>query len=278
MKLTVLVENNTKVNYYFRGESAFSVLIEDGDMKMLFDVGLSDAFLRNALQMQKSLLGLDYIVLSHGHLDHIWGLQSLTRHYAEADLGHISHSRPKVIAHKKVFMSRKVPVFNNVEIGSDFTEKSLGEYFDVSLDKEPQWITDKWVFLGQIKRKYHDYEGNIPVGVDDDGNPDYVLDDSAIVYKSPSGLVIITGCAHSGICNTIDYAKEVCGDNRIVDVIGGFHLNNCPDTQLQGTVEYMKQLNPPALHMCHCVDLKSKVEMAKVANLKEVWVGLTLEY
>lgn len=274
LKLTFLVDNNTKVGYYFRGESAFSLLVEDGSRKILFDAGYSDAFLRNAQQMGISLLDLDYIVLSHGHLDHTWGLIPLTKYFTEAGFGKIAYKKPTVIAHPNVFEAKELA--DEVQIGSIFSKEQLSCFCDINLSKSPVWITDKLVFLGEIERT-NDYENKTPVGKDNSGS-DYVEDDSAIVYKSPDGLVVISGCAHAGICNTIEYAKKVCKDDRIVDVIGGFHLLNPPESQLAPTLDYISKINTGALHACHCVDLKSKIALSKVANLQEVWVGQTLEF
>ncbi|HKL42815.1 MAG TPA: MBL fold metallo-hydrolase, partial [Clostridia bacterium] len=92
------------------------------------------------------------------------------------------------------------------------------------------------------------------------------------------GLVIITGCSHAGICNIIDYAKKVCNEDRIIDVIGGFHLLNPEQAVLDKTVEFFKNLNTDKVHACHCTDLKSKIELAKVVDIEEVGVGMTLVY
>ncbi|MBN1222691.1 MAG: MBL fold metallo-hydrolase, partial [Candidatus Aminicenantes bacterium] len=108
--------------------------------------------------------------------------------------------------------------------------------------------------------------------------PDRLLDDTALAYKSPQGLVVITGCSHSGICNIVEQAKRLCKEERILDIVGGLHLLNPSIEQLQGTLEYMKHLNPKEMHACHCTDLNSKIALSRVANLKEVGVGLILEY
>jgi 7,8-dihydropterin-6-yl-methyl-4-(beta-D-ribofuranosyl)aminobenzene 5'-phosphate synthase len=105
-----------------------------------------------------------------------------------------------------------------------------------------------------------------------------MLDDSAIAYRSSKGLVIITGCSHSGICNIVEHARTVCGNERIVDIVGGFHLLNPSQEQLQGTISYLKTINPTVVHACHCTDLMSKIEMSRSVELKEVGVGLVLEY
>ena len=68
------------------------------------------------------------------------------------------------------------------------------------------------------------------------------------------------------------------GDRRVIDIVGGFHLLNPTREQLQGTVEYLKAINPETIHACHCTDLKSKIEMSRSLELKEVGVGLVLEY
>ncbi len=108
--------------------------------------------------------------------------------------------------------------------------------------------------------------------------PDFVLDDSALVYRSDRGLVIITGCAHAGICNTVACAMKVCGEDRVADIIGGFHLQDPPEDQLAGTVQYFKEVKPAAVHAYHCTDFHSRRALAAVSPLSEVGVGLTLAY
>ena len=80
MKLTVLVDNNTLIDRYFLAEPGLSFLIEDGDTVVLFDTGYSDIFLKNAWKIGLSLTNIDYLVLSHGHLDHTWGLEPLIKY------------------------------------------------------------------------------------------------------------------------------------------------------------------------------------------------------
>jgi 7,8-dihydropterin-6-yl-methyl-4-(beta-D-ribofuranosyl)aminobenzene 5'-phosphate synthase len=90
--------------------------------------------------------------------------------------------------------------------------------------------------------------------------------------------VIISGCAHAGICNTVTDAMRVCDDSRIADIIGGFHLLEPTKKQLLNTVEHMAKWQPKVLHACHCTDLKSRLALSQVADLQEVGVGLELNY
>ena len=278
MKLTVLVDNNTFISRYFCGEPGLSFFIEVSGKKILLDVGYSQLFIDNARKMNINLLDLDFIVLSHCHLDHTWGLLSLMKLYTEAALEKIPRKKPLLVAHPDVFASRtsdKVP-----EKGSVISLEKLSLHFDVILSETPVWLTEDMAFLGEVERKT-DFEGKTAIGrilKADTETKDYLVDDSALVYKSQEGLVIITGCSHSGICNICEYGKKVAEHNKVIDVVGGFHLLNPDKEQLDGTLKYMKNLSPLKVHACHCTDLKSKIALSKVVDLEAVGVGLKLEY
>ena len=160
------------------------------------------------------------------------------------------------------------------------TADSLSEVFELKLSASPVFITENLVYLGEIPR-VTSFEADKPLGkvVTDLGEkPDFLLDDSALVYRSESGLVIITGCSHSGICNIMEYAKKVMNDDRILDIVGGLHLLDPSKPKLSGTLDYLKDLNPKTLHACHCTDLRSKIALANVVKLEEVGSGMVLEY
>jgi len=277
MRLTVLVDNNTLIDRYFYGEPGVSYFIEDEGKKILFDVGYSDAFIRNAQKMNIDLLNIDFLVLSHGHMDHTWGLDPLIRGYTEAVIEKIDHGRPTVIAHPLTFLTKTMNGLG--EIGSMVSEEKLSKHFRIRLSKDPVWLTERIVFLGEIERN-NDFEAKIPIGkvkanyLEDD----YLMEDSALAYRSSEGLVIITGCSHAGICNIVEHAKRICGEDKIVDIVGGLHLLDPSKEQMQGTLDYMKKLQPNEVHACHCTDLNSKIALSRVVNLREVGVGLKLEY
>ena len=276
MQLTVLVDNNTLIDRYFLAEPGLSFLIEDEDLSVLFDTGYSDIFIRNAQKMGKTLANLDFIVLSHSHLDHTWGMEPYLRYLTERTIEQLPFSRPALVTHPETLTG--VSADGLKEIGSLISKDKLAKHFDLQVSKEPQFLTEHLVFLGEIPR-INDFEGTLPFGRKDGSNEDdIVIEDSALVYKTSNGLVIITGCSHAGICNIIDYAKKVCKDQRILDIIGGFHLLNPPKRQLEGTISYFKNLHPDSVYACHCTDLASKIALSRVVNVKEVGVGLSLQY
>ncbi|HMA66524.1 MAG TPA: MBL fold metallo-hydrolase [Desulfosalsimonadaceae bacterium] len=278
MQLTVLLDNNTLIDRYFLGEPGVSYWIQEGDTRVLFDVGYSDAFIVNARKMDIDLLQSDYIVLSHGHLDHTWGLDPLIKLYTEAAIESIPAKRPTLIAHPDAFFTKSIEGCR--EIGCTIAQEKLETQFQLNLPKTPFWITEKLVFLGEIERT-NAFENREALGVvhgAEGARPDFLMDDTALAYTGEDGLVIITGCSHSGICNIIEYARKICRRDKVADVIGGFHLLQPSQTQLDHTLTYFANLQPQQLHACHCVDLDSKIALSRAANLKEVGVGLSVQY
>lgn len=274
VQLTFLVDNNTLIDRYFLAEPGLSVFIEDGDSTGLFDVGYSDVFLTNARRKGIDLRALDWIALSHGHLDHTWGLDALIRHFLESAL----QARPALVAHPEVFRSRYAHDAN--EIGMLLDEERLARHFEPHLTAEPCRLTDDLLLLGEIPRTTS-FEPPVAVGEYDtpDGpEPDFIPDDTALVYTGGDGLVVISGCAHSGICNTVEQARNVTGVRDVRAVLGGFHLQNAPQERLQQTVDYLGSLDLDALYACHCTDLAAKTALASTCPLKEVGAGLSLAF
>ena len=276
MKLHILVDNHTLIDRYFRAEPGFSLLIEHQGTRLLFDTGYSDLFLANAEKMGLPLSHLDFLVLSHSHLDHTWGLDPFIRYLTQRQIEGLPFQRPRLVGHPGIFNS--VGIGDLPEIGCLVSRKKTGRHMDLALSKTPMELAPGLFFLGQIPRE-NDFEGRSPIGQLAKGaGPDLVMEDSGLALKTDRGLVIITGCAHAGICNTICHAMRVCGDQRVVDVIGGFHLLDPNPVVLKKTVDFFRDLAPQAVHACHCTDLASKIALASAVTVREVGVGLSLEY
>lgn len=279
LSLRVLVDNATLVDRYFIGEPGLSFYLECGGKRILFDTGYSDALLVNAKKMGIDLLNLDLVVLSHGHIDHTGGLTFLLRALMEASLEERPHRMPMVIAHPHCFYPRPMPLVG--DIGSPVNEAKILRQCPVTTSKKPLWLTGDLVFLGEIDRTMDiipDRDKKRTIITPDGPQPDCLLDDSALVYLSKQGLVIITGCSHAGIGNIIAYAKKIGVNQRIRDVIGGLHLKESDHETLEGTLSYLKSVHPAALHPCHCTSLAAKTALAAVAPVGEVGVGSVFEY
>ena len=226
----------------------------------------------NARKMGLAIADVDLIVFSHGHNDHTWGIKYLV----EQELKNKSN-KPKLVAHPHVF---DVKICDGEEIGIGVSKDALSQTMDVILTEEPLWISNNLVFLGEIERT-NKFENTNPIGkriINGSIKDDFLMDDSALVYKAKEGLVIITGCSHSGICNIIEYARKVCNEKRVLDIIGGFHLLSPDKEQIENTIDYLKKIKTRNVYASHCTDLKSKIRLSHVVNIQEVGVGLSLEY
>ncbi len=278
MKLTVLVDNTALTDRYFLAEPGLSIYIEDGKNRILFDTGYSGILIENAWKMGINLLDLGEVVLSHGHLDHTWGLDALIRLHTEAIIEGRGRIEPTFIAHPDAFLTRSYGGIG--EIGCHLSVEELFRHGKVLLTAAPLWLTENLVFLGEIERRF-EFEQVPPCGyiyTPDGIRDDLIADDTALACKTPEGLVIVTGCSHAGICSIAEQAREVCGEDRIADVIGGFHLEDPQPGQLQGVVDYFSEVRPAALHPCHCTGLAAKIALSKVVDVRETGVGLHLEY
>ncbi|WP_207263301.1 MBL fold metallo-hydrolase [Desulfovibrio sp. Huiquan2017] len=276
MELTFLVDNNALVGSPCLAEAGLSMFIEADGRRVLFDTGYSDAFLVNARRKGVDLLRLDWIALSHGHFDHTWGLGMLLRQYCESGVRDIP--RPGLLAHPKALVTKRyrgIP-----EFGPLLSREKLESYFDLTLSDQPVRLSDSLVGLGEIERVM-DFEQSATLGERlEDGAfvPDDIPDDTALAYVSDTGLVVIAGCAHSGICNTVEQARRVTGVDRVRAVLGGFHLQNAGPERLGPTADYLAALNLEGLWCCHCTDLAAKIALAAKCPVKEVGSGLTLAF
>ncbi len=277
MKIKVLADNNTIIDRYFLGEPGLSFLLETDGEKMLFDMGYSDVFIKNAFKMGETLRDIDKVVFSHGHMDHTWGLDPYIRILSECETEKLEYTRPSLVAHEELFLTRRFETFN--EIGSLVSEDKAARHFDMELTNKPVKLTDKLWFLGEIERK-HDFEGKMAIGeVLRDGawEPDLVTDDTAMAYEADGGIVVVTGCSHAGICNIIEQAKKVTGIEKIVGVIGGFHLMDGESRQVVETGKYFKRNGIEEVYACHCTCLAAKIKLSEYVKINEVGSGMLIE-
>lgn len=247
-KITIL---HNELEKFIEEDSGFSVLIEIENKKLLFDVSYSDDIIKNAEKGNIDLDNIDYLVLSHGHIDHTEGLRFI-------DLFQVKN----LLAHPDCFQKKYFTGMGY--IGVPLLLDYLQQRTKVILTKEPYWIEeDKIVFLGQIPRKT-DFEAQEPIGYLENKEGDFVLDDSAIVIRTDKGLIVISGCSHAGICNIIEYAREVCNEKRVYVVMGGLHLFNNEATDR--TIKFIKNQDIEKIYPAHCLDEYAFAEFKKIGG------------
>lgn len=248
MKINILCENqvgekNSKVCI---AEWGISLLIEINGVKILFDTGHTDVYIKNAKQLGLNIEDVDFIVLSHYHWDHSGGIQR-----------YISKERKKLVIHPDII--KKLPKKESVKIIKKF---------EIIKTRKALEFSDNIIFLGEIPRNNEFEKGEY--------NGDKMLDDSALAIKTDKGAVVLTGCSHSGIVNICEYAKKVTGKN-LHAVIGGFHLFDEDKEIADKIIDYFKSENINKIYPMHCVDLSILSRFKENFNIDKLSSGDEIE-
>lgn len=243
----VVLNDNRNDSKNLEDEHGYSLYIEVDDKKILFDAGQTDIFKKNASKLDVNLDDLDYAVLSHGHYDHGNGLKYLDK-------------KINLVCHPNCNQFRRSKRTGNYG-GLNQTKEELKQKFNLIESSIPYKISENVFFLGEIERK-NEFECKTFPMTKEDGTDDNVIDDTGIAIKTEKGLIVISGCAHSGICNTVEYAKKVARDERILLVMGGFHLKVIDKVTLK-TIEYMRKNNVQNIYLSHCTSDKVCAEFEK---------------
>lgn len=246
VSVTILVENTTPVPELI-GEYGFSCLVTVDGKSLLFDTGSARALFPNSQVLGVKLAEIKDVVISHGHFDHTGALLPLLQQYGPK----------KIYAHPHLLLPRLFPLKNGriKKIGTPFNEHELnaaGAEF-IMLDR----FTQIWpgVYLsGEIPRDndFEDVGGRFQIEIGGLTIDDALPDDMALIIDHPEGLIIISGCAHAGLVNTIAYALRMTGQTRILAYIGGTHLLTATNQRLDRTIAALKSYNIDKLMVAHC--------------------------
>jgi len=252
LRVTVLVENSVIYPFDVIGEHGFSVFVEMEDFCFLFDTGQGKALINNALALKKDLRTIKFLYLSHGHYDHTGGLAELLKIKAPLDI----YAHPDIFL-ERYWMKGGVKKY----IGIPFTKaylEGLGARF--IFHREFQEIAKNVFSSGEVPRKTPfekiDKEMKVKIG-EEEFVQDELLDDYSLAIKTKKGLVIILGCAHSGIVNIINHFVEKTGVDKIYAVLGGTHLGFASEEQLEETLKVLKEYEIEKLGASHCTGLSA---------------------
>jgi 7,8-dihydropterin-6-yl-methyl-4-(beta-D-ribofuranosyl)aminobenzene 5'-phosphate synthase len=250
LSITALNENTAGMGN-FLGEWGLSLLIETDTAKILLDTGASISAVHNAESLGIDLSKIDRIVLSHGHSDHSGGLREMLRK-TKKEIEIIAH--PDVWQAKYSRRDEKPAQY----IGIPFRQEEL-EYLGARfrLTKDPLKIADNVWTTGEVPM-VTGYETIDPMLFIKEGSglkPDPVMDDQAVIVKTEKGLVIVLGCAHRGMINTLYHAQKLTGVTRVYAVMGGSHLISASEERLWQSIAALKESGVQKLGLCHCTDL-----------------------
>ncbi len=258
-KLKITVLNDNIAGRWCRAEHGLSFRIE-ADRTVLFDTSSSDLIAYNAKILNIDLQQIDTIVLSHGHDDHTGGLSLF--------------EGQQLICHPDTFLKR-TRKSNGTNIGIKWSEDEIRSKFDLVLSRDPIQLSEQVYFLGEIPR-LTEFESKQTAFRKADGTDDFVMDDSGLAIVTSKGLVVISGCAHSGICNMTAHATKVTGIDKVHLVIGGFHLQN-DDATTQQTIDWMKSMQVEQVIPSHCTSFSAQAAIFKSFRFIPIKSGNTIE-
>lgn len=235
------------------GEWGFSALVEADGHKILFDTGAHpDTVVRNAQELKIDLSDVQDVVLSHFHDDHTNGLMTLRRELAKKNPAALS----RVHVAKGIFLERRGKDTNPMIAVKAEYEATGGKF--IEHDKADEIFPGIWL-TGPVPRVYPEknYPGGIEVKEDGKWVEDNVPDDQSLVFNTERGLVLLAGCGHSGLINTLVYARKEVRPAPVDAAIGGFHLYAASDETLDWTAGKLKEFQTAQLMGAHCTGIES---------------------
>jgi len=261
-KITIL---STMLSDSYIGEWGFSAMIEVGGERILFDAGSREnTVVQNAKELNINLDNIDNIFLSHNHKDHTGGLTTLKKEYPNsfknAHVGEgIFYSRPNSEGDDNYILSNK----NTLE--------NLGIKF-ISHKNPTQLIPGLWT-TGQVPRKYDEKNwSGVSKMIDSKGNivEDIIPEDQSLFFDTENGIVLISGCGHAGLANTLDYVQKIIPGRPIYKIIGGFHLLKLNNDKLEWTAGKMREAGVNYFVGAHCTGLNSTYSIRNFLGLTSV--------
>ena len=249
-------------------EHGFSALVkttaEDKTHTLLFDFGFSEnGAAQNAATLGVDMTEVEAVALSHGHSDHTGGMEKLTAMIGKRDIPFVVH--PSAFKSPRYLKFGEEFKINFPKLTREMVQQA--GFSVVETKNHILCLDDTILFLGEIPHTT-DFEKGWPLPhCQKDGKEvwDAIEDDTSIVMNlKDKGLVILSGCAHAGIVNTVRYAMEVTGIDKVHVVMGGFHLSG-PffEPIIDRTTEEFKKLNPAYIIPTHCTGRKAIMDMEK---------------
>lgn len=248
------------------GEWGFAALVEVDGHRILFDTGAHpDTVLRNARELGVDLSGIQEVILSHNHADHTGGLLHLRRELAKQNRTALSRAH----VGRGIFWSRpRAGEDGNSMIKVRPAYEATGGTF-IEHDKPVELYPGVWL-TGPVPRVFpeRNWSGRggkvkTPTGLDEDTIPE----DASLIFDTDKGLVVLSGCGHAGIINTLEFARNRIRRAPVHAAIGGFHLFQLDDKKLAWTATKLREFGVRHLLGGHCTGIEAVYRLRQLAGL-----------
>jgi 7,8-dihydropterin-6-yl-methyl-4-(beta-D-ribofuranosyl)aminobenzene 5'-phosphate synthase len=246
ISLTLLVENTAR-GPGILGEHGLAWWVDTGTHRVLFDTGQGMALIPNAARLSIDLATTDAIVLSHGHFDHVGGLEAALQDAPSALLFlHPRATEPK-------FSGSDPAAARRISLPFVETESFRRGSRRVVATREPCEVVPGVWMTGEIPRANDFEDTGGPFFLDEAlTQPDPLLDDQAVYLPTPQGVIVVCGCAHAGVVNTLRYIAQLTDGAPVRLLIGGLHLENASPRRMDETVRALRAARPSRMGLCHC--------------------------
>ena len=254
IRITVLCENLVG-RLVGSGEHGFSAFIETDQGNYLFDAGSGHSVVPNSLMLDKDLKTIRKAFLSHGHFDHTGGLPEVLKRKGNVD----------VHAHPHIFLDRIHVVKENGKETKRFIgipyKKSYLEFLGANFILNKDFVeVQKGMFLtGEVPRKTSFEKPDLRLFSEIDGKmvQDIFWDDQSLILDTEKGLILILGCAHSGMINIIHHAINKTGKEKFYAILGGTHLDFLTSEQLENSIQSLKKMTVEKIGVSHCTGMRA---------------------
>ena len=239
------------------GEWGFSALVETAGHRILFDTGLRpDTVLQNARELKIDLSDVTEVILSHHHGDHVGGLLALRRELAKQN----PDALKRAYVGAGIFLSRPGPQGQETNEAALLKKQyeELGGSFAV-IDRPTEILPGVWL-TGPVPRTHQERNWSLKRTIrKEDGSvvEDNVPEDMSLAVDSEKGLVVISGCGHAGIINTLEYVRQKVRDTHIHAALGGFHLFEADAKTLDWTAGKLRAMELQNFLGAHCTGIES---------------------
>jgi 7,8-dihydropterin-6-yl-methyl-4-(beta-D-ribofuranosyl)aminobenzene 5'-phosphate synthase len=253
-RITVLCENLVG-RMVGSGEHGFSAFIETDGGNYLFDTGSGHSVVANSLTLNKDLRTIRKIFLSHGHHDHTGGLPEVLKLKGEVDV----HVHPNLFL-DRIAVLKEDDKETKRYVGIPFKKaylEFLGANFLLSKDF---FEVEKEIYLtGEVPRKtpFEKPDPRLFIGMEGKATQDILLDDQSLILNTKKGLVVIFGCAHSGMINILNHVIQKTGKEKFYAIMGGTHLDFLTPEQLEESIKSLKKMKIEKIGVSHCTGMKA---------------------
>ncbi len=255
ISLTILVENSVNARGLL-AEHGWAVWIQAGAQSLLFDTGQSQLLQANAQTLGVSLQKAQSVVLSHGHFDHTGGLATILSASPQAKV--FVHPAALAAKYARRDDGRTVPAGMTAAAARALRAQEASVHWTTDVTQ----VADGIFVTGKIPRLtlFEDTGGQFFLD-EQCIQPDPLSDDQSLFFETREGIVVILGCAHAGVINTLQYIRRITGGKPIHTVLGGMHLLNAKPERIEQTIQAFRQLGIQRIGPAHCTGMAATAQL-----------------